>query len=76
MAFVSENYSVDEIPVLLPFQVCVTSGIVGNIELELIVTLDNIDGRAGKYLHHAYKDTYYYVCACINCFIIHFNYSC
>ena len=47
-----ENYSVDEMPASLPFQVCITSGIPGNIELELIVTVDNIDGKAGNYFNH------------------------
>ena len=34
-----------------PIQVCVESGILGNIERELMVTLDIIDGKASEYTH-------------------------
>ena len=51
------------------FRICVRSGINGNIERELVVTLDINDGKAGKYIHlYSYQ-------LCINCYS-HFNCSC
>ena len=43
------DISVDETnPGSATAEVCVESGITGNIELELVVTLDITDGKAGK----------------------------
>ena len=49
MAFFLSNYITSESDPFVP-QVCVTSDVSGNIELELIVTLDINDGKASKYI--------------------------
>lgn len=49
IGFVELDIPVNEInPGPTPLQVCVTSGVQGDIELELVVTFDITSGEAGK----------------------------
>ena len=50
VALLNPDITVDETnPGPATAEVCVVSGITGDIELELVVTLDITDGKAGKY---------------------------
>ena len=49
MAFTDLDISVSETyPGPTPVSVCVSSGIQGDIETQLVVTMDILDGKAGE----------------------------